>query len=408
MILALKTSSCKSYRCARSNSLPEPPGLGDGGLDTRRLARVPAAVLAHGPHLSLAPDLRLGELVPKPLSRVFVVLAPVRGETAVLHNLLAHVALVEVADLLLERRDDASLAAVLLLLGGALAVAEGSRARVFLVLVHAAPLARSLPVGSLLLLPGLGGHLPVDAALVLVAAIPEGIAHGEVRVAARRICLLGLSAQLCHGVHEPGALLVLELLGNIHEVGHVVAKVANLRERVDGPSGGLLAPALNLGEGHAREQVLLDLGASFHAGEFALGEGALHVALVAAELLGSLPELLREFLDEGGALRPPPGLLLRPLLLGALAALLEFLHGGGHHLGRAVHAAVGALLRILVHLADERVGVGPELQGILASAVGVLFLAGDALLCHLEELVNLVLELLVDGPELLDVGPDLH
>ena len=125
---------------------------------------------------------------------------------------------------------------------------------------------------------------------------PEGIAHGEVRVAARRLCLLGLSAQLCHGVHEPGALLVLELLGNLHKVGHVVAKVANLRERVDGPSGGLLAPALNLGEGHAREQVLLDLGAGFHAGEFALGEGALHVALVAAELLGSLPELLREFL----------------------------------------------------------------------------------------------------------------
>ena len=45
---------------------------------------------------------------------------------------------------------------------------------------------------------------------------------------------------------------------------------------------------------------------------------------------------------------------------------------------RAVHAAVGALLRILVHLADERVGIGPELQGILAGAVGVLFLAGDA------------------------------
>ena len=91
-------------------------------------------------------------------------------------------------------------------------------------------------------------------------------------------------------------------------------------------------------------------------------------------------------LDEGGALRPPPGLLLRPLLLGALAALLEFLHGGGHHLRRAVHAAVGALLRILVHLADERVGIGPELQGILAGAVGVLFLAGDALLAILRSL----------------------
>ena len=38
-----------------------------------------------------------------------------------------------------------------------------------------------------------------------------------------------------------------------------------------------------------REQVLLDLGAGFHAGEFAFGEGALHVALAAAELLGSLP-----------------------------------------------------------------------------------------------------------------------
>ena len=57
-----------------------------------------------------------------------MVLAPVRGETAVLHDLLAHVALVEVADLLLERRDDASLAAVLLLLGGALAVARLVRA----------------------------------------------------------------------------------------------------------------------------------------------------------------------------------------------------------------------------------------------------------------------------------------
>ena len=44
---------------------------------------------------------------------------------------------------------------------------------------------------------------------------------------------------------------------------------------------------LNAGNNH---------GARLHAGEFALGEGALHVALVAAELLGSLPELLSEFL----------------------------------------------------------------------------------------------------------------
>jgi hypothetical protein len=66
---------------------------------------------------------------------------------------------------------------------------------------------------------------------------------------------------------------------------------------VRAPRRRLLPPPLRLGEGHAREEVLLDLRARLHARELALGERARGPAVVPAELLGGLAELLREFLS---------------------------------------------------------------------------------------------------------------
>lgn len=98
------------------------------------------------------------------------------------------------------------------------------------------------------------------------------------------------------GVHQSLSLASLELLRHLHQIGDVVAEIANLRQRVHRARRRLGAATLRLGERDAREEILLDLRAGFHAGKLALRKGARGVAVVAAELLGRLAEFLRELL----------------------------------------------------------------------------------------------------------------
>mmetsp|Transcript_29360 Transcript_29360/g.72632 ORF Transcript_29360/g.72632 Transcript_29360/m.72632 type:complete len:485 (+) Transcript_29360:173-1627(+) len=396
---------------------PETPGLGHAGLDAGGLAPVAAAVLAHVAHLPLAPHHRLLELAAQPLARVLVVLVAVRGEPAVGHDLVAHLALAPGAvqiDLLLRLRDDARRAPVLLLLGGALGVARGGGGGVLVRVVHVVARGAGL-VGVVqpraVLCRRRRRLLAVHALLVLVAPVPQRVAHGHVLLPGRpRRLLRRRRPARRHRVHQPLPLAPLQLLCHLHQVRHVVAEVPDLRQRVHGPRRGLRAAPLHLGQRHAREEVLLNLGARLHARELALSEGAGGVALVAAQLLGRLAQLLRQLLDERASGRPPPRLLLLALLLGALAPLLVVLgHRRGQHLGWPVHARAPlapVLLRVLVHLGHQRVGVGAELQGVLAAATLVARLG--ALVGHLQQLLDLVLQLAVDGAQLLEVRADLH
>jgi hypothetical protein len=90
--------------------------------------------------------------------------------------------------------------------------------------------------------------------------------------------------------------LCFQFFCNLHQVRDIVSEVAHVRERVHGTRGRLGASSLGFGKGHAREQVLLDLRPRFHARELSLRERGRRVANVTAELLGSLAQLLREFL----------------------------------------------------------------------------------------------------------------
>ena len=74
----------------------------------------------------------------------------------------------------------------------------------------------------------------------------------------------------------------------LDEVRDVVAEIADVGQRVVRAPRRLLPPPLRLGEGHAREKVLLDLRARLHARELALGERARGPAR-RPELLGASP-----------------------------------------------------------------------------------------------------------------------
>ena len=102
-----------------------------------------------------------------------------------------------------------------------------------------------------------------------------------------------------HRVHQPLPLapLALQLLRHLHQVGDVVPEVAHVRQRVHRARRRLGAAPLRFRKRNAGEKILLDFRASLHARKLALRERARRVADVAAELLGSLAELLREFLS---------------------------------------------------------------------------------------------------------------
>ena len=104
-----------------------------------------------------------------------------------------------------------------------------------------------------------------------------------------------------HRVHQPLPLapLALQLLRHLHQVRDVVPEVANVLERVHRARRRLGPPPFGFRKRDAREQVLLDFRTRLHARELTLRERARRVADVAAELLGSLAELLREFLNGG-------------------------------------------------------------------------------------------------------------
>ena len=98
-------------------------------------------------------------------------------------------------------------------------------------------------------------------------------------------------------------------------------------------------------------------------------------------------------LDERRPRSASPRLFLLALLLRGLPALLEVVHRGGDHLGRAVCAARERLGILRIRPADERVGVGLEPQRVvlvLAVVLAARELGGGA---RLEQLVDLVPEL---------------
>lgn len=130
---------------------------------------------------------------------------------------------------------------------------------------------------------------------------PERIAQRHVLFAAGGLRRLGGGARpRGDGVHQSLSLASLELLRHLHQIGDVVAEIANLRQRVHRARRRLGAATLRLGERDAREKILLNLRAGFHAGKLALRKGTRGVAVVAAELLGCLAEFLRELLSFPG------------------------------------------------------------------------------------------------------------
>ena len=131
---------------------------------------------------------------------------------------------------------------------------------------------------------------------------PERIAQWHVLFAAGGLRRLGGAGARPRGdgVHQSLSLASLELLRHLHQIGDVVAEIANLRQRVHRARRRLGAATLRLGERDAREKILLNLRAGFHAGKLALRKGTRGVAVVAAELLGCLAEFLRELLSFPG------------------------------------------------------------------------------------------------------------